>query len=86
MVGEDGKTVNTIYIHFQCGNIANYSVILLVQTFCFRDKAVCREVEQLEVQCNNNEAGCKWVGKLIHYVKVLVAYGILHYYNIIIIL
>ena len=49
---------------------ANYAVILLVQTFCFRDKAVCREVEQLEVQCNNNEAGCKWVGKLIHYVKV----------------
>ena len=41
---------------------------------CFPDKAAQREVLQVEVQCNNKEYGCSWIGRLSDYIDVRAYY------------
>lgn len=40
------------------------------QPSCYPDKAVRRDVGNLEVQCNNQKLGCKWIGRLVKYFEV----------------
>ena len=46
--------------------------VIFLQPFCFPDKAIRRDVDNLEVQCCNSKLGCQWVGQLRQYFEVHV--------------
>ena len=41
---------------------------------CYIDKAVQREIFELEVYCKNKRYGCNWTGRMEDYAKVSLYY------------
>ena len=48
----------------------NTAFLFLQLSSCHTDRAVEKEVFELEVYCSNKRYGCDWAGKLADYVMV----------------